>query len=316
MICPKCNSKNEESNIYCCKCGKKLIKNEFNLKNQIINFIKSTKNNLNKTLDKLLSNNKATALILIIMISVIIINFYVYIHKPKTQSASINNINYTKYTNKSLKPAQAPQVSKEQLSAEKKIIDDYVNKINTPSYTDYKNMDLDLNNKLNNNYFKSKYKKDATLLRAYSLSKMYLENLNYNHDSNFIYPKRDSEYQTFIVYISNTPPNDIIDYSIDSPNLLKTIQICGERVFNISIEYWETLCKDKIELSSSDWFSLYAKRKNPIIGMTKEEVARSTWGKPKDIHTTTSQYGTDEQWVYNLNKYIYFENGVVTTIQN
>lgn len=55
---------------------------------------------------------------------------------------------------------------------------------------------------------------------------------------------------------------------------------------------------------------------NPYIGMTKDEALKSTWGKPKDINKTTTKYGTDEQWVYNGNKYLYFENGILTTIQN
>ena len=55
--------------------------------------------------------------------------------------------------------------------------------------------------------------------------------------------------------------------------------------------------------------------KEPTIGMTKTEVENSTWGKPKDINKTTTKYGTREQWVYKGYKYIYFENGVVTSIQ-
>ena len=55
--------------------------------------------------------------------------------------------------------------------------------------------------------------------------------------------------------------------------------------------------------------------KEPTIGMTKTEVENSTWGKPKDINKTTTKYGTREQWVYSGNRYIYFENGVVTSIQ-
>lgn len=54
---------------------------------------------------------------------------------------------------------------------------------------------------------------------------------------------------------------------------------------------------------------------NPAIGMTREEVENSTWGKPKKINKTTYSWGTTEQWCYPNYKYIYFENGVVTAIQ-
>lgn len=57
------------------------------------------------------------------------------------------------------------------------------------------------------------------------------------------------------------------------------------------------------------------KIKEPAIGMTKSEVENSTWGKPKDINKTTTQYGISEQWCYSGYKYIYFDDGIVTSIQ-
>ncbi|MGS2779879.1 hypothetical protein ACVBAX_21310 [Robertmurraya sp. GLU-23] len=52
------------------------------------------------------------------------------------------------------------------------------------------------------------------------------------------------------------------------------------------------------------------------IGMTKDEVLNSSWGKPDSINTTTSVYGNSEQWVYGNGNYLYFENEVLVTIQN
>lgn len=57
------------------------------------------------------------------------------------------------------------------------------------------------------------------------------------------------------------------------------------------------------------------KLEEPQIGMTYEEVKSSTWGSPDDINKTTYEWGTTEQWCYSGYKYIYFENGVVTAIQ-
>lgn len=51
----------------------------------------------------------------------------------------------------------------------------------------------------------------------------------------------------------------------------------------------------------------------PDIGMTEDEVWKSTWGRPKDTNTTTTEFGTTEQWVYDRG-YIYFRDGKVTRI--
>lgn len=51
------------------------------------------------------------------------------------------------------------------------------------------------------------------------------------------------------------------------------------------------------------------------IGMTKDEVLER-WGKPEDINRTINAYSTSEQWVYPNYKYVYFENGILVTIQD
>lgn len=52
----------------------------------------------------------------------------------------------------------------------------------------------------------------------------------------------------------------------------------------------------------------------PAVGMTESEILNSKWGSPKKKNKTTTAYGTREQWVYERG-YIYFENGIVTAIQ-
>ena len=52
-----------------------------------------------------------------------------------------------------------------------------------------------------------------------------------------------------------------------------------------------------------------------IIGMSTEE-ATDSWGKPQDVNKTTTGSGSKEQWVYGNGNYLYFEDGVLTTIQN
>jgi hypothetical protein len=51
------------------------------------------------------------------------------------------------------------------------------------------------------------------------------------------------------------------------------------------------------------------------IGWTKS-MCIASWGKPYDINRTTTTYGSHEQYVYSLKKYLYFENGILTAIQD
>lgn len=52
------------------------------------------------------------------------------------------------------------------------------------------------------------------------------------------------------------------------------------------------------------------------IGMTTEQALNSSWGKPLKINRTTNTGGSREQWVYSSNNYLYFESGILTSIQN
>lgn len=53
------------------------------------------------------------------------------------------------------------------------------------------------------------------------------------------------------------------------------------------------------------------------IGMTREQ-AIAGWGRPRDINRTSGTFGVHEQWVYGEygSGYLYFEDGVLSTIQN
>lgn len=60
-------------------------------------------------------------------------------------------------------------------------------------------------------------------------------------------------------------------------------------------------------------FKNYIENGQVKIGMNKLE-AELSWGRPLNIKTTTGSWGVHEQWIYK-NSYLYFENGVLTTIQ-
>lgn len=52
------------------------------------------------------------------------------------------------------------------------------------------------------------------------------------------------------------------------------------------------------------------------IGMSQDDVLASSWGKPQKINSTHTARHTREQWVYGNGNYLYFEDGVLTSIQN
>lgn len=51
------------------------------------------------------------------------------------------------------------------------------------------------------------------------------------------------------------------------------------------------------------------------IGFTKE-MCIEAWGEPYDINRTITRNVVYEQWVYDLDCYLYFEGNILTTIQN
>lgn len=59
----------------------------------------------------------------------------------------------------------------------------------------------------------------------------------------------------------------------------------------------------------------------PVIGMTTAAVRALPlpWGSPDDVNRTVTARGQREQWVYRTGRwsaYLYFDDGVLTTIQD
>ena len=55
-------------------------------------------------------------------------------------------------------------------------------------------------------------------------------------------------------------------------------------------------------------------KSDPAIGMTADEVKSSTWGEPTNISKTTTENNVSEMWSYDSKKYIFFDNGIVSSI--
>lgn len=53
------------------------------------------------------------------------------------------------------------------------------------------------------------------------------------------------------------------------------------------------------------------------LGMTsKQVVERTNWGRPSEVNRTTTRNGVREQWVYSSRRLLYFDNGILTAIQD
>lgn len=57
------------------------------------------------------------------------------------------------------------------------------------------------------------------------------------------------------------------------------------------------------------------RRQGVAVGMTAERVLLSSWGPPQKVNRTVSSSGVSEQWVYAGGNYLYFQDGVLRTIQ-
>ena len=56
--------------------------------------------------------------------------------------------------------------------------------------------------------------------------------------------------------------------------------------------------------------------KRVVIGMTAAQC-RAAWGTPTAVNRTVTSSGQNEQWVYRTtDRYLYLDNGILTTVQN
>jgi hypothetical protein len=56
------------------------------------------------------------------------------------------------------------------------------------------------------------------------------------------------------------------------------------------------------------------KKGDPKLGMNAKQVAATCWGPPSYVNTKIRQTGKYEQYVYGDNKFVYFQNGIVTSV--
>ena len=107
------------------------------------------------------------------------------------------------------------------------------------------------------------------------------------------------------------------EYEFQFPKQLKQASVCTIS-WNSDTMLAYMNSKPKPVESPSEKAQVIETKDEPAIGMTADEVRQSTWGEPSTINKTTTKYSVNEQWIYKSSvktRYIYFEDGFVTAIQ-
>lgn len=148
-------------------------------------------------------------------------------------------------------------------------------------------------------------------------------------DSKYTFQITDKSVKVSNPQISYTAKYDTLSFTTDDEYGFKLVAKDGYGTYvfvekdgavyyrSIGDTYTNTEYFDETEYSRLYHYENgYVEPKEPEIGMTADEVKNSTWGDPSKINKTTTKYGVHEQWVYSLDRYIYLDDGVVTSIQD
>ncbi|MFS0667664.1 hypothetical protein AB1L12_07015 [Peribacillus frigoritolerans] len=113
-----------------------------------------------------------------------------------------------------------------------------------------------------------------------------------------------------VKYVPNKIQNEV--------NNLKQLAIEEKAYYSQSDELKnEQINKSGKEIIEEKKIEFTTKNPSPVsIGMTAEEVLTEGWGRPIDINRITTKDKVSEQWVYDADKNLYFEEGILVTIQD
>lgn len=121
---------------------------------------------------------------------------------------------------------------------------------------------------------------------------------------------KSTKYQHEVMVIDNQGKKHSIQTNLSLTNALTL-----EDDDNHFIDYYKFSDPEKAfpKIPKSDWNLIRQGRIR--IGMSKDACTLS-WGEPDDINTSRGRWGVHEQWVYPKNRYVYFENGKLSAIQD
>lgn len=112
--------------------------------------------------------------------------------------------------------------------------------------------------------------------------------------------------------------------SKDYDQAYELLDYCIARLQNDSAYHAEFLKYAEAKNKASDAERVAQDKKNKAekkkqgvtVGMSKQDALDSSWGRPEYVNRTTTAYGVREQWVYGSRGYLYFDDDVLTSIQN
>ncbi|WP_409405278.1 MULTISPECIES: hypothetical protein [Priestia] len=138
--------------------------------------------------------------------------------------------------------------------------------------------------------------------------------------NNYTYTKAYQPEYYLSLYFTSMKNYKMEEYTY-AYDIIKKIPNTYKGKYAEDIEIAKAQIKRKSDDVTDDWDAREKQEKiqntNPQIGMTKEEVINATrWGKPNEVNRTTTQYGIEEQWIYSGYRYLYFEDGKLTVIQD
>ncbi|MEC0106773.1 hypothetical protein P4H27_07455 [Paenibacillus taichungensis] len=134
--------------------------------------------------------------------------------------------------------------------------------------------------------------------------------------SNEIEDKVTSLLNTYISCMKESAFTDECSEALTSLSDLRSSEKIGStRAGSLVILLADKISEDAKRTATNAVEEFNSKHFQPEIGMTEEKVLESTWGKPQKINKTKNKYGVSEQWVYGSGRYVYLDDGIVTSIQ-
>jgi len=115
-----------------------------------------------------------------------------------------------------------------------------------------------------------------------------------------------SEWDSYVVELSNGRKIQVRRWLIEeqlNTGILTTYDPVRMRIATIKSKGWPEHIQEAVL------------QRKIILGMTKQQVELS-WGKPERINRSVGTWGVNEQWVYEGQRYIYFQNGKLTSWQD
>ena len=339
MFCPNCGKEIEDDSLFCNKCGSKILNEEIKIDNKqeevkLNEDVEQDDKKLSKTnsepqkevnFNKIVQVHKKLKLIIGIVFVLLILIFsitYGYKYHQNIQVQNKENAIKIDIKNKIVEADKIAQSGKylDAFGSLRKIQVSY-------DLSKYPTMSKEIELKQKEYDFKAYYTSSSKKIEDkdfYSASddlQYLLKNYNQKEETkklcNDTLKKIDN-------YLDVNKKND---FGIETILTLMAITYPEKKesikaIFNKNDSYNEihTSLDDSIHYATHSDEEVHNEHindlpKEPSIGMTADEVRNSTWKNPEKVNQTITLNGKHEQWVYSGDKYVYFDNGVVTAIQ-